>query len=763
MALTTTSPGRSATTDRGPAAHPPGRRAPWAVLLLGLLFVVDALLIGADAGDRLRGGGTDDPSAESTLAAELLREHFPAAQPNLVLLVSGTESRGVNDRDVAAQGGELAARLAFEPSVTGVLSYWQTGAGQLRSEDGGQALILAHVRGDEDAAKAVFRRLVPDYRGSPADLPALSVQLGGPVAVLEELQSTIAADLLTAELIAVPLTLIILVVVFGGLVAALLPLGVGIVAVLGTKAVLRVLTEFAEVSVFAQNLTTALGLGLAIDYALLIVRRYREELATGADPHTAVGSTVRTAGRTVLFSALTIMTALSAMLVFPLYFLRSFAYAGISVVALAAGAALLLLPAALRLLGHRVDALRVLRRRAPAGAGGGAGWRRLVTWAVRRAPLVTVAVAGALLLAGLPFARIAFGAADDRQLPQGAEARTVQDTLREDFPDTTTGTVEVLARQADPDTPGDAAALRGYAAALSELPAVERVDTPLGGYRNGALDAAATPADAVRGGAGMSHLTLTPVAGVEATDETAQRLVRQVRDLTAADPAHRALSPVVGGQSAQLVDSKAAIGSRLGWAALVIVAASLLLMFLLTGSVVIPLQAVLLNALSLSAMFGVVVWVFQDGHLSSLLGFTATGTVETTLPVLMFCVAFGLSMDYTVFVLARMTEEHRRHGDSTRAVVAGVQRTGGIITAAALILSVVLIAIGTSQITNTKMLGLGVALAVLVDATVVRALLLPAVMRLCGPATWWAPAPLRRFQRRFGLREEPETAREETP
>ncbi|MFF7453513.1 MMPL family transporter [Kitasatospora sp. NPDC008115] len=735
---------------------------PWSALLFVVVFLVNALVVGAGVTDRLHNGGTADPGSESARAAVLLERSFPASSPNLVLEVSAKAGGSVDAPETARDGARLGERLAFEPDVVGVTSYWQTGVEGLRSADRGTALILARIEGDENRAKEVFDRLAPRYRGSPAGLEQLDVRLGGTVAVREEMQTTIADDLARAELIALPITLLILVLVFRGLVAALLPLAVGICAILGTNAALRVITGFTEVSVFAQNLTTALGLGLAIDYALLIVRRFREERERGLEVRAAVATTLDTAGRAVLFSALTVAVSLSAMLVFPLYFLRSFAYAGISVVLIAAAAALILLPALLTLLGGRIDALtiRLPRRAARAGRPAGMGWHRTATLVMRRAPLFALGITALLLVAGLPFLRVQFAAADDRQLPTGSESRVVQQTIRDGFTASATGVIDVVVHSGASAATGGAGAaadpdretLGRFAARLSALPGVTEVSTPLGDYRSGAASGESGPADSVRTADGLGHLSVVPAAGRGDVSQANQDLVGEIRRAGAEFPG---LRPVVGGQAASLVDSKHAIAVRLLPAGALIVGATLLLVFLLTGSLLIPLQAVVLNALSLTAMFGVVVWVFQDGHLSGLLGFTPTGAVETTLPVLMFCVAFGLSMDYGVFLLSRVKEEYGRGRDPRKAVADGIRHTGGLITAAALILSVVLVAIGTSRITNTKMLGLGVALAVLVDATVVRCLLVPAVMALGGHATWWAPAPLKRFQERFGLREEP--------
>ncbi|MFJ4897016.1 MMPL family transporter [Streptomyces sp. NPDC088727] len=708
---------------------------PRLALLAALVITALAVFAGSGVADRMGSGGWESPDAESTYTTKALEREFPASQPNLLLLLySGGVS--VDDPAVAAEAARLTERLAGEKDVTGVGSYWQSKTPALRAEDGREALIAARIEGDEKAAGEVLDRVAPKYRGAHGPV---EVSVGGPVAVRHEMQTIIQEDLLRAEMIALPVTLVLLVMVFGSAIAALLPLGVGIVAILGTNAVLRGITELTDVSVFAQNLTTALGLGLAIDYALFIVRRFREELAAGAQTREAVGTTLRTAGRTVLFSALTVAVSLAAMLVFPQYFLRSFAYAGIAVVALAAAAALILLPAALMLLGPRVNSLdlrKMLRRgraEPSAATGPGRGWGRFAALVMRRAPLFAVATSVGLVLLGLPFLGVRFGTADDRQLPASAESRVVQEHIRGGFPGSPGGGLEVLAEGAA--TPAQYAEYRSRIAAL---PGALRVEGPV-----------------VEGGS--AYFNVMPKEA--SVGEESQALVKDLR----AEPAPFDTS--VTGTAAVLVDSKATIADRLPWAVGIIVVVTLLLVFLLTGSVLIPLQAVVLNALSLTAMFGAVVWVFQDGHLSGPLAFTSTGDIETTLPVLMFCVAFGLSMDYGVFLLSRIKEEYDRTGDHEHSVAFGLRHTGGLITAAAVILAVVMVAIGTSRVTNTKMLGLGIALAVLMDAMVVRSLLVPSVMKLMGRVTWWAPAPLRAFHRRFGLSEgEPaQPAAEEIP
>ncbi|MGW6734782.1 MMPL family transporter [Streptomyces sp. NPDC055013] len=723
-------------------------------LLAALVITALAVLAGSGVADRLGSGGWEDPNAESTYATKALEREFPASQSNLLLFVDAGDA-SVDDPAVAAEARRIAARLAGEKGITGVGSYWQadpSAAAALRAEDGQEALIAARITGQEKEAGETLDRIAPEFRGAHGPV---EVSVGGPVAVRHEMQTIIQEDLIRAEVIALPVTLVLLVMVFGSAVAALLPLGIGIVAILGTNAVLRGLTEVTDVSVFAMNLTTALGLGLAVDYALFIVRRFREELATGAEPLTAVGTTLRTAGRTVLFSALTVAVSLAAMLLFPQYFLRSFAYAGIAVVLLAAAAALILLPAALVLLGHRVNSLDLRRlfrrgRRAsgpqdpkasaqepgtsatsgtsgpsggtgPSSASEGKAWARTANLVMRRAPFFALGTTAVLVLLGLPFLGVKFGTADDRQLPSSAESHVVQQHIRDGFPGSPGGGLEVLAEGRATE-----AQYAAYKERIAALPEVLRVDGPL-----------------VQGDS--AYFTVLPKG--EAVDDPAQRLVDELRATQAP------FDTKVTGAAAVLVDSKDAIAERLPLAAAFITIVTLLLVFLLTGSVLIPIQAVVLNALSLTAMFGAVVWIFQDGHLSGLLGFTTPGSIETTLPVLMFCVAFGLSMDYGVFLLSRIKEEYDTTGDHDQAVRHGLQRTGGLITAAAVILAVVMVAIGTSRVTNTKMLGLGIALAVLMDAMIVRSLLVPAIMRLTGRATWWAPGPLRRFHERFGVSE----------
>jgi RND superfamily putative drug exporter len=741
-------------------------RRRWAILVATLVAVALAGAFGGGAIGHLKSGGFDDPAAESVKAAATLRDTFGTGDPNLVLLVTAARG-GVDDPAAARAGQDLTRRLAAEPDLAQVASYWSTGAPSLKSGDGRQALVLGRVTGDEQALDERARQLTAAYS---ADGPDVRVQVGGQIQVYREVGDQVERDLARAEGIAVPITLLLLVVVFGSAVAGMLPLAVGGVAIVGTLLLLRLLGDLTDVSIYALNLTTALGLGLAIDYSLFIVSRYREELRAGREPADALLVTMTTAGRTVLFSAATVAVSLLALLVFPLYFLRSFGYAGIAVVALAALGALVVLPALLAVLGRRVDRLRLPIGRArstgapsrgspassarstgappwgspdPSGTGGGF-WHRLATGVMRRPLPIATAVVAFLLLLGTPFLGVRFGLPDDRVLPASAGSRQVADALRAGFAADDASALAVVATGT-----GDPATRRqdidGYASALSRLDDVSRVDALTGSYADGRRLQGPMPASkrfAVRDG---TWLSVVPSVG--SNSARGEDLVARVRALPAP------FGVQVTGPAAQLVDTKASLAAHLPAAAAIIATVTFVLLFLMTGSVVIPLKALVLNLLSLTAVYGAMVFIFQEGHLADVLGFTPTGTIDTSMPVLMFCIAFGLSMDYEVFLLSRIKEEHDRTGDTAAAVAVGLERSGRIVTAAAALLAIVFAAFATSQVSFLQLFGVGTALAVVVDATLIRALLVPAFMRLAGQANWWAPAPLRQLHRQVGLRE----------
>ncbi len=711
------------------------------VLALTALFVVAAGVIGGGAFGVLQTGGFDDPGSESAQAAELLEEQFGGGDPNLVLVLSATDGGDIDRPALVDAATELSAGLDALEGVEQVVSYWSLGnAPPLRSDDGDRALVLARVVGDDTQIEETITEATDTFGGEQGPY---TVAIGGREAVFLDVGHTIEDDLLRAEMIAVPLTLLLLLFVFRGVVAALIPLLVGVIAVVGTFLSLFLMGSVTDVSIYAINLTTALGLGLAIDYSLFIVSRFREELGSGRSVEDAIVRTLETAGKTVLVSALTVAVSLAALLVFPLYFLRSFAYAGVAVVLLAMVASLVSLPALLAALGHRVDALPIGRRRAERADHDGL-WHRLATFVMRRPIPIATAVVVLLLVLGSPFLRASFGTPDDRVLPTSAPSRQASEILRTEFTGNSAESFGVVADGADPDRLDDVAVT---AASISELDGVARVDSAAGTFVTGQLTAT-DPGDARFVADDATWMSVVPDFAV--ASPAGEALVKEIRDLAVP------LDIAVEGGAAELVDTKAAISGALPLALAIIVVATFVLLFLLSGSVLVPVKALVLNFLSLTATFGAMVWIFQDGNLGELLGFTATGTLDTSMPILMFCIAFGLSMDYEVFLLSRIKEEHDRTGDNQAAVALGLERTGRIVTAAAALLAITFFAFGTSGVSFIKMFGIGLGIAVLMDATVVRAFLVPAFMRLAGEANWWAPAPLRRFHDRYGLRESSE-------
>ncbi|HEX7166572.1 MAG TPA: MMPL family transporter [Acidimicrobiales bacterium] len=722
-------------------------------LLLSLVAFIAFAAVGGGVAERLSSGGFEDPGAESTKAQKLVDDVFGAPTPNVVLLVTA-KNGSVDDGATAAAGNALTQEIAAFDGVDQAASYWSLGnVPPLKSKTGDKALVLAHIAGDEDEVDARIEELSAHFTRETA---VVTVGVGGFAEVFRQVGLTIEHDLARAEGVALPITLLLLVFVFGSAVAAGLPLAIGVVSVMGTFFVLFVISQVTQVSIFALNLTTALGLGLAIDYSLFVVSRFREELRKGREVADAVVRTVETAGRTVVFSALTVAASLAALLVFPLAFLRSFAYAGTAVVAVAAIASVVVLPAILASLGHRIDALSFRRRRnrTPEAQAARAArteadgfWHRQALRVMRKPLAYAVSVTLLLVVLGLPFFHIRFGLPDDRVLPADLSSRQVQDTIRGDFSSQEAGAAEVVAMGiGDPSTrTGDIAA---FATRLSSLDGVARVDAATGHYIGGQQVLPGGPQTARfatndRGGATYFHV----VPSVEPVSSEGERLVSAIRDLDGP------FAVQVSGTSARLVDAKASIFGRIPLAAAIIGLITFAVLFLMFGSLLVPLKAVALNLLSLSATFGAMVWIFQDGHLAGALDFTPTGAIDTTTPILMFCIAFGLSMDYEVFLLSRIKEEHDRTGDNEHSVAVGLERTGRIVTAAAALLSVVFIAMGTSGVSFIKLFGIGLTMAVLMDATLIRATLVPAFMRLAGEANWWAPAPLRRFYERFGFSE----------
>lgn len=715
------------------------RRRRW-VLSFTLLFLIASMIFGTGAFGVLKTAGFDDPSSESVKARELLEERFEGGEPNVVLVLTA-EGRSVDEPKLASDGASIVRRLEEVEGVSGVISYWSLGnATPLRSNDGDIALVLARILGDEEFIDEQIALIDEEFTGTQG---GFTVLLGGVNAVFADIGHTIEGDLLRAEMIAIPLTLLLLLFVFRSLVAAVLPLLVGFIAILGTLLSLLIIGSITDVSIYAINLTTALGLGLAIDYSLFVVSRFREELRAGRTVEEAVVRTMQTAGKTVLISALTVAVSLSALLVFPLYFLRSFAYAGVAVVLLALMGSIISLPALLATMGHRINSVRIGRRRVERAEHEGA-WHRVAVLVMRRPVPVATIIVVFLVLLGAPFLRASFGIPDDRVLPISAGSREASEILRTEFSGNAAESFGVVANGVGADRIEDIATA---ASTVSALEGIDRVESAAGTFVDGRL-AASGPSDAsylASEGSPISWMSVVPDFPVVSPE--GEQLVKDIRNLDLP------FDIGVEGQAAGLVDTKSAIVASLPWAIAIIVIATFVLLFMMAGSLLVPVKALVLNMLSLSATFGAMVWIFQDGNLSELLGFTATGTLDISMPILMFCIAFGLSMDYEVFLLSRIKEEYDLVGNNEKAVALGLERTGSIITAAALLLSITFFAFGSSGVSFIKMFGIGLGLAVLMDATIVRAFLVPAFMRLAGDANWWAPAPLRRFHDRYGLKE----------
>jgi putative drug exporter of the RND superfamily len=678
-------------------------RAPLVLVITFILVAVSAVL-GVGAFGRLLDEGFDDPASASAQAKVLLNQDF-GGESNIIFLLHART--GTVDGAAAADGQALTRALTSDARLAGVSSYWPGHPGALRSRDGSYALVLARV--DDDNASSVLH----DYRH--VDTSAATLRIGG--AQGTDVGGQVGKDLALAEGIAVPITLILLVIAFGSMVAALLPLGIALIAIFGTFAELSLLTHVTSVSIFAVNLTTALGLGLGIDYALLMVSRFREELASGIDIGEAVARTTATAGRTIAFSALSVAAALSAMLVFPVYFLKSFAYAGVGVTAFAALSALVVLPAVLAVLGHRVNGGRLPGVKAVRSVEA-PFWGRLATAVMRRPVLAAVPVIAVLLLMASPLLHVSFATPDERVLPSSSATHQVGDVLRADFA-TKPSVIDVILTP-----PPRQAAVADYRRRLTALAGVQQVKVGLADRTD--------------------RVSLS--TGLDSASGAAQKLVEQVRQT----PAPAGSIALVGGTTATLIDAKHAIGSRLWLAAMIIVLTTLIVLFLFTGSIVQPVRALVGNALTLGATLGTMVWIFQDGHLSSVLGFTPT-PINTSMPVLLFCIAFGLSMDYEVFLISRIKELHDGGASTPDAVTHGLARTGRIVSTAAALLAVSFFAFGTSKVSFIQFFGLGSGLAILLDATMVRGVLVPASMRAFGEGSWYAPGPLRRLHDRIGI------------
>ena len=697
------------------------------VLLASVIAVVGAAVWGTGVfGSLQSGGGFTAPGSQSQQASDLATKAFGRDTADVVVLYRSATMTVADPAYRQAVTGTLAALP--RDKVLSTVTYWTAHSPQFAGAGGHETYAVLRLAGADDAAQMKAYQAISGKLGAPG----LTELAGGQIPTELTINDQVKSDIGRAEGLSMPVLLILMLVIFGSLAAASLPLAIGAVAILGSFTALRLLTLATDVSIYSINITTILGLGLAIDYGLFMVARFRDELNAQPTTEAALARTVATAGRTVAVSGITVALALASLMLFPETFLRSMGYGGVATVLVDVLAAQTIMPALLAALGPRVNALRIRRsvRRAPATEDHGA-WYRIARSVMRRPVAYVVVIVIALLALGSPFRSITWGGTDARALPSGSAPRVVAEALARDFPVNATTPIEAVVKFAGPvSAPAERAALASYTARLGHVP--------------GVISAQVTGATG-----DVARVDLRFAANDESA--AARALVAKVR----AVPAPPGARVYVGGATAQLVDELGSLGATLPWMALLVVVTTFVLLFLAFGSVVLPVKAIVMNALSLTATFGAIVWIFQEGHLSGLLNFTPTGTIDPTMPILMLAIIFGLSMDYEVFLLSRIRERYDVTGDNTAAVAGGLQRTGGIITSLALLLVIVVGAFSASGITFIKLMGVGMIIALVVDATIIRVLLVPATMRLLGPANWWAPRPLRRFYARYGIRDEP--------
>jgi RND superfamily putative drug exporter len=680
------------------------------VMLTGyLVAILIAGGIGAQVFAKFDSGGYSDPKSDSAKAWEYLEETFKVKDPTVVLIVKSKE--GVDDPSVRERALRLEAELRAERSAENVISYWSTNAPSLKSSDGKSAFIFIYLRSSDfskiDSAGGYYQsKYDREYEG-------LDIDASGTAVFANAINGKIQDDLKIAEAISIPITFILLLLIFGAMVASAMPLMVGVTAILGTFFVLFLLTFFTDVSIFALNLTTGLGLGLGIDYALLMVNRFREELWKGSSKEDAVETTIKTAGKTVFYSGLTVILTLASMTFFPQNFFKSMGYSGVAVVALAVAGALIPLPAIMMILGSRIN--KGLIRKSSLVVKDDGGWAKMARFVMRKPISVVIATTIGLGILIAPIADIKFSLVDSRVLPASDPAAASAAFIADNFPGQESNPIEIIF----PTASDELDSIERFRNQLPEVDGIVRVDQ------------ISQVGEAAR---------LVAIHSMPPRTPEAEKMIMEMRELLVG------VDALVGGVAADYADTQGATARTLPYVLIWILTTVLILLFLFTGSILLPIKAILLNFASLAATMGVLTYIFINGHLTFLVGdFTVTGTLDTSTVILIAIVAFGLSMDYEVFLLSRIKEEYENGRNNEDAVAFGLQRSARIITAAALLLATVFGIFVISGVTSIKMMGFGVAFAILLDATVIRGLLVPALMRLFGEWNWWAPKSLRRF------------------
>ncbi len=680
------------------------------VLATFIVAVIASGAIGSLVFSRLDSGGYSDPNSDSVAAAKYLTDTFKVNDPAIVLAIDA--KKDLRDPTVISTAQLIEEEIATYNGVAKVLSYWSAGQSPaLASADNQIAYLFVYtVESDPTRSTDLAKQIVRNFDG---EYKSLDIYVGGFSTFNAAINSKISADLKLAEIISIPLTFIFLAFVFGGLVASAMPLVIGVSAILGAFFILYLISLSTDISVFALNLVTGLGLGLGIDYALLIVNRFREELNKGNSVEDSVIRTVATAGRTVFFSGVTVIITLSSLMLFPLGFLKSFGYAGVSVVSIAILSSLIPLPAILALLGRRIDKF-VVRRKSLAPKEEG-GWARTARYVMKRPVSVVVLSLIFLGILAAPVKDLVFSQVDSRVLPASDRSAIAAQFILDKFPGQQGNPIEIIF----PGAADNILEINDYASRIINVPGIISV----GKVETFGADA-----------------RLSAIHSMGPRTPDAEKMIDQLREVPSPD------GTLIGGVAADYADGQNALASTLPWALTWIAIGVLVLLFLFTGSIILPIKAIILNVLSLAATMGLLTWVFIGGHLKWLVGeFTVTGTFDTSIAILIAVVAFGLSMDYELFLLSRIKEEHDAGRSNIEAVATGLQKSARIITAAAVLLAIVFASFITSGVTSIKSLGFGIAFAILLDATLVRALLVPALMRLFGERNWWAPKALRRF------------------
>ena len=680
------------------------------IFTLFIALILAAGAIGSSVFGKLDSGGYSDPKSDSAKVFEYLTDEFKVKDPAVVLVVE--TKNGIISPEASASATRLESQIKLEPGVESTLSFWSSGgAPSLKSSDGNSAFLFIYSKSIEwDEVQNLGKRMQEKYEGN---YETLRVYASGTGVFAHAINTKIADDLKISEAISIPLTFIFLVFVFGSLVASAMPLLVGVSAILGSLLIMYLLTLFTGVSVFALNLITGLGLGLGIDYSLLIVNRFREELHAGKSVEDAVRKTVSTAGKTVFYSGLTIVITLASLMLFPLMFLKSFGYAGVTVVIMAVLGSLVALPALLAILGTRINKA-VVRKGAIAPKEDGR-WAQTARFVMHR-PVAVVTLSLILLtVLAAPIKDIVFTQVDSRVLPASNPAAAASQIISERFPGQEGNPIEIVV-------PNGAQITNQIDQFTSEVAKVDGI------VRIGQLQSYG------------NDVRVTAIHEMSPRTPDAERLINEIRDLQSPT------GTLIGGVAADYADTQNGIARTMPWALLWIVIGVLLLLFVFTGSIILPIKAVILNILSLAATLGAITWIFVHGNLQWLVGeFTVTNAVDTGSIILVAVVAFGLSMDYELFLLSRIKEEHDAGKSNIESVAIGLQRSARIITAAAGLLAIVFASFMLSGVTSIKMLGFGVAFAIILDATLVRALLVPALMRLFGERNWWAPKSMKKF------------------